>query len=709
LKTRTAINQKKSHEGQKTKDNAKKTHRININGLFNFNSIRGRLVIGFMVPVLLMISLGLLSYSMASSAIVSSFEMSAGSTIKKTAEYYDLLFANVKSAADNLAGDSTLQQYYSGSYSNDLVADGEAYSEVKKKVSSVTASNSQIKAIFMFGKGGNDIYSVSTSMTGNEYDSIKDTDEAKTVDANRTAWFTSHEYLDKRGASDYGVCYARQIIGTSSRGVGYMFFDIRKDYLTSTLSNMDLGESSIIGIVAADGGESVVVDGQAADEGTVYFANQDFYQGVAESEEDSGYSYVNYQGKKQLFIYAKTSEGFTVCALIPRNVIVAQASRIKVITVSSVVIAIILAVIIGGAISANMGDAISSIMKKLNVAAQGDLTVRIHSRRKDEFRLLADGINDMIERMQELIHKTKEVSDKVDASAGIVTESARTLLGATGEIHDAIDGIETGIVQQAEDSESCMRQMDVLADKINVVSDNSEKMSDIAEGTRRTVQEGLETIDVLSGNVKDTVDITNEVIVGIQEMEESTRAIETIVSVINDIAAQTNLLSLNASIEAARAGDAGKGFSVVADEIRKLADQSVESVNQIRDIVQAIGMKTDHTVTVARRAEDVVSLQEKSLEDAVGAFKDIEDQVGVLIGSIDNISGGVENIMGSKTESINSIQDISAVSQETAATTEEVTNIARRQMEAVQALNDAATNLENNAKELEKAIGLFRV
>jgi methyl-accepting chemotaxis protein len=65
--------------------------------------------------------------------------------------------------------------------------------------------------------------------------------------------------------------------------------------------------------------------------------------------------------------------------------------------------------------------------------------------------------------------------------------------------------------------------------------------------------------------------------------------------------------------------------------------------------------------------------------------------------------------MGSKTESINSIQDISAVSQETAATTEEVTNIARRQMEAVQALNDAATNLENNAKELEKAIGLFRV
>jgi methyl-accepting chemotaxis protein len=234
-------------------------------------------------------------------------------------------------------------------------------------------------------------------------------------------------------------------------------------------------------------------------------------------------------------------------------------------------------------------------------------------------------------------------------------------------------------------------------------------MSDIAEGTRRTVQEGLETIDVLSGNVKDTVDITNEVIVGIQEMEESTRAIETIVSVINDIAAQTNLLSLNASIEAARAGDAGKGFSVVADEIRKLADQSVESVNQIRDIVQAIGMKTDHTVTVARRAEDVVSLQEKSLEDAVGAFKDIEDQVGVLIGSIDNISGGVENIMGSKTESINSIQDISAVSQETAATTEEVTNIARRQMEAVQALNDAATNLENNAKELEKAIGLFRV
>ena len=489
-----------------------------------------------------------------------------------------------------------------------------------------------------------------------------------------------------------------------------MFVDIDKEYIVNPISSVDIGNKSMVALIAPDGGENVVIKDSEAEDGRVYFADKDFYTQALESENESGYSYVKYDGKSQLFIYSKAgSEGFMVCALVPRSVIVAQAGGIKFITITMIIIALIGAIIIGGIMAADIGNVIKKVIGGTDKAANGDLTATVNVHRKDEFGALAGGINNMIGNMKQLINDTKSVSGRVDESAAVVTDSVHTMLSATREITDAISGIEKGIVQQAEDSESCMKQMDELSDKINVVSDNSEKIARIAESARDIVKSGLDTIDVLNTNVHDTVGITTEVISGIEQLETATKSIGKIVNAINDIADQTNLLSLNASIEAARAGEAGRGFAVVADEIRKLADQSVESVNQIREIVEDITSGTRQTVNVARRAEDVVAVQENSLKDTVAVFNDIQSHVGELIQSLEYITSGITDIATTKADSIMSIQNISAVSQETAATAEEVTQNADKQMKAVEALNAAAEKLDRDAHELEEAIGLFKV
>lgn len=677
--------------------------------LKSFNgSIKYKLIFAFLLPVVLIIVLGVLSYTTASKAIISSFETSSQSTIQKTSEYYGLMFSNIKAIATDLSNDHSLQEYYSKSYATDKAEEASVYNSLKAKISSTSLSNKAISNIYIMASYGKGMYTGSSSLTDSEYEAFAATDEAKAYDKSKAAWVSKHQYLDSKGVGAYGVSFIRQVIGTSKKGIGYMFFDLNKDYVTDPISNLNLGDDSIVALIAPDGGE-IVTGQKEIDSSKTYFTDKAFYTEASESEEKTGYEYVKYEGKSQLFIYSKTDDGFVICATVPESVITAKAGSIKIITISAVIIAFIVAVIFGGVLATNMSTVIKKVMKALEKASEGDLTVSVEVDRKDEFHILAKSINHMIAKMKGLIEETKGVSGMVDDSARTVTGSAESLLSATREITDSISGIEKGIVQQANDSESCMRQMDVLSEKINVVSDNSGKIAEIAEGTREIVHTGLKTIDELNSNAKDTVEITNAVITGIETMEQSSRSISKIIGVINEIADQTNLLSLNASIEAARAGEAGRGFAVVADEIRKLADQSVASVNQIREIVDEINASTKETVTTARQAETVVAVQEESLKNTMTVFNDIQSQVGELITNLANITIGVEDIAQTKTETIQSIENISAVSQETAAAAEEVTDTAGRQMNSVEDLNTAAQSLNDNANALSEAIGLFKI
>ena len=147
----------------------------------------------------------------------------------------------------------------------------------------------------------------------------------------------------------------------------------------------------------------------------------------------------------------------------------------------------------------------------------------------------------------------------------------------------------------------------------------------------------------------------------------------------------------------------------MAGEIRKLAEQSVKSADEIRKIVADINDKTNDTVNIARKAEDIVDVQDKSLKRAEEVFGHIQSQFGELISNPDEITNGVDTIAEAKVHTIDSIQSISAVSQQTAAASEEVTETASKQLERVEQLNMAAENLNNNSSDLNNAIDLFKI
>lgn len=708
-KRKNKNNKKAKTESKKTEDLMKNLGKFKLSaGFKNGISIKFKLISAFIIPVLLIVLLGVVSYETAANAIKSSFMETSVSTIQKTADYYTLMFSNIKALANDFANNADVRSYYSGSLASDPLNEKNVYDNLNTNLSSTALGNKAVKAVYVIGKNGKNIFTSATSMnpTG-EYNSVKAASEGQTIDKNKSAWFTSRDYIDKKGAKDYSVSFGRQLSGNSGKGVGYIFYDLKTDYVSDTLKDIDLGKNSMVLLIAPDGGEIGATDN--ADSNAKYISDKEFYETAVNGEEKSGSKFVKYNGKRQLFVYSVTDDGFMVCAMIPQSTILAQANTIKYVSVGVVIASIIIAIIIAGFLSTNIIKAIKHIMDRLEKAAAGDLTINVDVKGHDEFAILGKSTNGMISNVKSLIEQTKNISGMVDNSVETVAQNAQQLLDDTQKITVAIQEIEHGVVQQAEDSEDCLRQMDNLSDKINLVSDNSDKIARIADDTSKIVESGMTSIQELKGNAESTVQITNQVIEEITKLKDSSKSIAHIIGAINEIAEQTNLLSLNASIEAARAGEAGRGFAVVADEIRKLAEQSVDSVNEIRKIVDDINAKTNDTVNIAKKAEDVVEIQGESLQNAEHVFDKIQEQFTELISNLDEITNGIDTIADAKAQTIDAIQSISAVSQETAAASEEVTETANRQLQQVEALNEAAQNLNQNSSALANAIDLFKI
>jgi methyl-accepting chemotaxis protein len=219
----------------------------------------------------------------------------------------------------------------------------------------------------------------------------------------------------------------------------------------------------------------------------------------------------------------------------------------------------------------------------------------------------------------------------------------------------------------------------------------------------------MTSVDFLGAKAKDTTVITREVIASIDDLEKQSSMISSIINTINDIAAQTNLLSLNATIEAARAGEAGRGFTVVAEEIRKLADQSVQASGKIDNIVRTIELQTKITAKTARQAENIVLSQEEALTNTIKVFTDINKHVENLSDNLNRVALGVKGIEVAKDDTLSAIESISATSEETAASASQLGMTAIEQLEEVNKLNAVIQHLSNGAIDLKDSINKFKV
>jgi len=302
-------------------------------------------------------------------------------------------------------------------------------------------------------------------------------------------------------------------------------------------------------------------------------------------------------------------------------------------------------------------EAIMRLLDEMGSLAEGDLTVKT-TVSEDITGAIADSVNYAIDELRSLVTTINETSEQVSSSAQETQTTARHLADAAE--------------QQAQQISSATSAINQIVSSMDIVSKDSAESADVAERSVEIASRGAEVVrETISGmdSIRDQIQETSK---RIKRLGESSQEIGSIVELINDIAEQTNILALNAAIQAASAGEAGRGFAVVADEVQRLAERSTSATKRIETLVQTIQSDTNEAVNSMEQTTAEVVAGARLAEDAGSALGDIERVSHDLSALIQSISTAARAQSAAATDvsvSMNAIQEITSQTSQGASQT----------------------------------------
>ena len=727
VKEKEKIKVEKQEKKQKTVKTSKASKLENTvkTGKSSFlNSLITKTVIAFALLILMIVIQGSMSYMSAKNMLVNEAKEALVTTVGAKGDYMELGINQVSDRMiEILTSDDLMYFYINGKIDYAMLDEDQSKSKniVLENLRSLKQISDFVYHVYFYNSKTAGHATAPINMSNTYYDEFIASELGNRINttADKFGYLGKHDYLEEKvqekedgfNSSEYAISIWRKI--GMKTGTVIMIVDISRETIYNSLMDLDKGAGSYAAFVAPEGNETVYCGGTAegAATGNVpVFSELAAYQQALVSGQTEGFLETSWQGRDYMFAYSIVGDtGAMVVTLVPTDVVMASAKTIQSSTFLTVGVAILLALGICLFLSRTMNGGMKMVNKRLAKVSGGDFTASKPAKSRDELGQIAGSVDKMTENIRGLIVQVKEVIETVMDVTGQVGEHTETLIQSSDEISGAVSEIEQGVSVQAADAQGCVTQITELSEQIEVVSGYTEEITKISADTNGAINNGLEIIDELHEKSKATEEITYAIQKDIVSLNEQTMAIGNFASIINDIASQTNLLSLNASIEAARAGEAGRGFAVVAEEIRKLADQSQNAANEIGGIVSQIQAQTDQTVEAANRAGTIVASQNESLDNTLDAFHKVNDQVKFMAENLAKITEGMTRMDDVKREAVNSIMNISAVSEQTSASASQVDNNAKIQQNLVDELKKSVELLSEKAKQMEETVSVLKV
>lgn len=667
-------------------------------------NLKLQIIVGFVIPILIVILVGFSSYQQAADGLIETFENSNITSMEMASQLIDFGLQSIISSSSEISTDSNFLNYVSRSSTlNSLQAKNDMRSTILMK----QLSNDFIQNIHLIPESPSATLSSASigSFAGEDiYQDVRAELESQCTSSTRQdKWGSSHAALDeyfKLDAASYAGTFC--LVGNYKRTL--IIVDISADKIYSILSHIDLGEGSVISYHTKEGKEITY----GSDEFT--FTDKEYAQNAFSSEEISGKTYVTVNGRQYLYMYRRCdTNNAVISALVPKSVITAQALSIRHTVIISIVVSCFVVGIVGLLILLGLQRNLKQITEGLMKASQGDLTVDFAMEGKSEFAILSKHVMDTLGNTKNLISSVQNTTMDVSLSSSNVGKVSDVIHSSVEAISDAIEEINGGVSEEANEAEECLSKMDALSGKIIRTGDKISEVEQLADSTKQMVQDGSKSMEQLIEHSHETFDITATVNEKVDKLIEHSIQIEEFVKNINDIADQTTLLSLNASIEAARAGQMGRGFTVVAEEIKKLSENSMESAKSIEELVRQIHLMTDDTKAATSKAQNIVKNQQEMVKTTKQMFSDMNEVIERLLENMKQVALEIEGMDVDRANTLNSIKNISDVIEETLASTNLVSERIKEQASIMNGLTDATEQLNDNTTELNHAVSKFQL
>ena len=495
--------------------------------------------------------------------------------------------------------------------------------------------------------------------------------------------------------------------------------DINANIVGVLQANIQLGQlSDYVAELSQDGSNVYILSRQKtvlAHPNEEYVQNQEDFSSLKFASEYTGENTTlqtkNINGENVIVSYCSNDlAGWLI--VVERPVKTAMSSVYKLLNVYLVMfVAVIIVIVVSSQLFSKLFAkpfiTLSTVMRTIADGELKDYDIKIKS--NDEIGQVYQSFKVMNQNLRSLV-------GNIQLTAGSLASQSLQLSSATDQTSQSLTQVVTTISEMAQGNSDQASMVQTTTDAISrvndIVSDATEKTETAADKAQETLNlaiDGQDAIKRQSQKIEENNKYTKAVGESIQQLAAMADEIRNIVGVINNIANQTNLLSLNASIEAARAGDAGRGFAVVAEEIRKLAEQSGSSAGKIEDLVKSINGKIQETVLQMNQAKDSVISMEASADDTKKSFDRILGSVTDLAQIVKDVNIAFEEISEQVEEVAKQAIDISAVVEEASAGMEEISASSEEQLAAMETISNSSEELKNMANDLLTQVSKFKI